>query len=79
MNNDHYSESEDCTKYFYCSDAISYGADICLGADFGQSTKVFERNNFYDVSKRGVLNPQNGAQKLVIDTIASPGSGLFYR
>ncbi|KAL5264684.1 hypothetical protein ACHWQZ_G005683 [Mnemiopsis leidyi] len=73
------AESEDCTKYFYCSDAISYGADICLGADFGQSTKVFERNNFYDVSKRGVLNPQNGAQKLVIDTIASPGSGLFYR
>ena len=51
---------------------------MCLSADFGDS-KVFQKHNFYDVSKRKALQAQNVAKHLVLETIASPGTTHYHR
>ncbi|XP_063675488.1 uncharacterized protein LOC134812179 [Bolinopsis microptera] len=71
--------SEDCSKYFHCSDQqFEDDTSVCLSADFGDS-KVFKEHNFYDVSKRKALQPQNVAKNLVLETIASPGTTHYHR
>ena len=69
---------DDCSKYFHCSDTFVPDNDVCLSSEFGGG-RVFEKHNFYDVSQRKALQPQQIDTHRIIETVASPGTSNFYR